>query len=229
LHGMRVFAREGSFIHLVVPRGAKVHRLPFVQVHESRRFGSADISLTQGYPCTEPARSAVDAAAWQPWPRFAMTMMAATVQQRIASTVQVDHALARCGRVCHKRYMRLALKDIAGGAESLGEIDFANVCRRFRLRPPDRQVRRTDPAGRRRYLDCEWILEDGTVVVLEIDGAHHLDVEHWEADMRRERRLVTSRRLVLRATAAEVRFDPADVVTDLRALGVPTCQNVTGL
>ena len=221
LHGMDVFAAEGAFIHLLIPRGVKVHRLAGVQVHESRRFGLCDRRLVSGFPCVEAARSAVDAAAWQPWPRFAMTMMAAAVQQRISTVVELDQALARCGRVRHKQYMRLALRDIAGGAESLGEIDVAAMCRRFGLREPDRQVLRRDPSGRRRYLDCEWILDDGTVVVLEIDGAHHLNVEHWQADIRRERKVVTSRRFVLRATAAEVRVDPADVVGDLRAMGVP--------
>ena len=98
----------------------------------------------------------------------------------------------------------------------------AAMCRRFGLRSPDRQVVRRDPSGRRRYLDCEWRLADGTVVVLEIDGAHHLEVEHWEADMRRERKIVRSRQFVLRATAAEVHLDPADVCGDLRAMGVPS-------
>ena len=222
LHGMRVFADEGSFIHLVVPHGARVRRLPGVMVHESRRFSESDIHHVHDFPCTAAARSAIDAAAWQRWPRFAMTMMAAVVQQRVTTVQALDLALATCGRVRHKQYMRVALRDIAGGAESLGEIDVAAMCRRFGLRPPDRQVVRRDPSGRRRYLDCEWRLADGTVVVLEIDGAHHLEVEHWEADMRRERKIVRSRQFVLRATAAEVNLDPADVCGDLRAMGVPS-------
>ncbi|MFY9916720.1 MAG: hypothetical protein WAK18_18750 [Nocardioidaceae bacterium] len=226
LHGMRVFASEAAHIHLVIPRGAKVRQLPLVQIHESRRFGLADKQWRQGFPCLGPARSAVDAAAWQRSRRFAMTMMAAVVQQRLCTVAELDAALARCGRVRHKNYMRIALRDIAGGAESLGEIDVAELCRRFGLELPDRQVFRRDPSGRRRYLDCEWILADGTIVVLEIDGAHHLDVENWQADMRRERKIVTSRRFVLRATAAEVYLDPADVVGDLRALGVPTTRVV---
>ena len=184
LHGMRVFAEEGSFIHLLVPHGARVRRLPGVSVHESRRFSEFDIHHAQGFPCTAAARSAIDAAAWHRWPRFAMTMMAAVVQQRVTTVQALDLALATCGRVRHKRYMRIALRDIAGGAESLGEIDVAAMCRQ--LWPPSTRPtgRPTGPSGRRRYLDCEWRLADGTVVVLEIDGAHHLQVEHWEADMR---------------------------------------------
>ena len=117
--------------------------------------------------------------------------------------------------------MRIALRDIAGGAQALSEIDMAALCRRHHLRPPDRQVVRRDASGRRRYLDCEWVLDDGTIVVLEIDGSHHLDVQHWEEDIKRERRVVISRRIVLRATSAEMRLQSTEVVADLRAIGVP--------
>jgi hypothetical protein len=221
LWGFRSFAKEAAGIHVVVPHGAKVAGLPSLVVHESRRFGEVDVRRTNGLPCTERARSAIDAAAWQPWPRFAMAMMAAAVQQRICHTDELEAALVTVGRVRHKAYLRLALRDIAGGAEALSEIDMAALCRRHRLRPPDRQVLRRDPSGRRRYLDCEWVLEDGTRVVLEIDGAHHLDVAHWEADIKRERKVVITRRIVLRATSAEMRLESLDVVKDLIAVGVP--------
>ena len=221
LHGFEGFAEEARRIHLVVPRGAKCASLAGVQVHESRRFDALDITKAGALPRTNPTRSAVDAAAWQPWPRFAVTMLAAVVQQRLCTVEQLDQALARVGRVRHKAYMRLAVRDIAGGAQALSEIDFAAVCRRFGLQQPDRQRVRRDPRGRRRYLDSEWVLDDGTIVVLEIDGSHHLEVEHWEADMRRERQVVISRRWVLRTSSAEVRLDPAAVVADLIAMGVP--------
>ena len=219
--GFRAFAAEAESIHIVVPRGNKCADLPGVKVHESRRFDERHITVYRGFPCTERARSAIDAAAWQPWPRFAITVLAAAVQQRVCTVSHLEEALAKVGRVRHKRHMRLALRDIAGGAESLGEIDMAALCRRFGLQPPDRQRSRRDPSGRRRYLDCEWHLDDGAVVVLEIDGTHHLDVEHWTADMKRERKVVISRRWVLRAAASEVRLEGAALMADLAAMGVP--------
>ena len=125
------------------------------------------------------------------------------------------------GRVRHKHWMRLALLDIAGGAESLSEIDVAKLCRAHGLRPPDRQRIRRDRHGRRRYLDCEWDTEVG-VIVLEIDGAHHMDVAHWEADMKRERQIVIGRRWVLRASSYEARAEQPELAADLRAAGVPS-------
>ena len=44
---------------------------------------------------------------------------------------------------------------------------------------PTRQVVRLDKQGRRRYLDCVWVLPDGRVIVLEIDGSFHAEVTDW--------------------------------------------------
>ena len=75
--------------------------------------------------------------------------------------------------------------------------------------------------GRKRFLDCEWDLPDGTVLVLEVDGAHHMEVAHWDDDIKRQRKVVARHRHLLRATAMQARFEQADLVADLVAMGVP--------
>jgi hypothetical protein len=222
LAGFKGFSRECDEIHLIVQRGARATPLPGVHVHESRRLGADDIVHAQGLPRTETARSVLDAAAWQPWPRFACLMVAAAVQQRLTTAARLDAAMRKVGRIRHKAYLRLAIADVAMGAESLGEIDLAQLCRKLGLLPPTRQSRRQEASGRWRYLDAEWDLPNGEVVVLEIDGRHHLDVAHWQADMKRERAIVVTRRWVLRATAFEMRLEAPAVFSDLRAMGVPT-------
>ena len=62
------------------------------------------------------------------------------------------------------------------------------LCRRFDLPLPRRQVRRRDASGRWRYTDAEWSLADGTLLVLEVDGAFHMDVSSWEDDIARSAR-----------------------------------------
>ena len=116
---------------------------------------------------------------------------------------------------------------MAGGSESLGEIDLLRVCRQHRLVEPRRQVTRRDSSGRLRYLDCEWILPDDSVVVLEIDGRHHMDSRSWQDDLRRERSITLSGARVLRATTFEVRLEPALIVADLRAAGVPSTADLS--
>jgi very-short-patch-repair endonuclease len=221
LWGFRSFASEAADLHLVVPRGAKVRRWPGLVVHESRRVQPDEHVLRDGLRCTPAARSMLDAAAWQPWPRFACALLAAVVQQRLCDVDQVDEALQRIGRIRHKAYLREALREVAGGAEAVSELDLARLCRRQGLLAPARQVRRRSADGRWRYLDAEWVLPDGQRIVLEVDGAHHLDVEHWQADMRRDRSLVAGGAVVLRATALELRLEPEVVAADLVAAGVP--------
>ena len=102
----------------------------------------------------------------------------------------------------------------------MAELDVARVCRRFGLPSPRRQTGRRDASGRRRFTDCEWVLPDGTVLVLEVDGGFHMEVEHWEDDLVRQRRLTTPGRLIVRCTARELRDEPEVVVRDLRALGL---------
>lgn len=226
LAGFVPFAAEAAKVHLLVPRGTKVAQHGGVVVHESRRVDATRHVRHEGISCTPVERSALDAAAWQPWPRFACSMVAAVVQQRLTTAQRLEVELGRVGRIRHKAHLRAALRDIAGGAEALSELDLLKLCRRFRLMPPTQQRRRRGADGRVRYLDAEWRLTGGELLVLEVDGAHHLDVGHWQADMRRERTVVLSGRRVLRATSFEVRAEPQLIAADLRAAGVPTCQSV---
>lgn len=207
--------------HLVVPRGIKVPSRPGLVVHESRRLSPDDHHPGRTLPQLRPARACIDAAAWSRQPRRAIAVLAATVQQRLSTAAQLRAALASAGQVRHARLMRSHLDDIAGGAEALSEIDLVRLCRTFGLEPPAQQQIRRASDGRRRYLDCLWELPDGSTVVLEVDGAHHLSVEQWSRDMRRERSLVLRVGKVLRCSAYEARCEQAALAADLVAAGVP--------
>jgi hypothetical protein len=134
VHGFKTFAREAERLHLIIERGAKVTEHPMIVVHESRRLKPEYHVKVAGLPCTQVPRSAIDAAAWQPRPRFACALVAAVVQQRLCTVNELEDALAYVGRVRHKAYLREALRDIRGGSEALSEIDLVrsaidSVCR----------------------------------------------------------------------------------------------------
>src|SRR6478735_8889689 len=80
IRGFRFFGAEMDLLHLVIGRGATYHRFPGVTIHESRRLAPLDIVTHQALPCTRPARSAIDGAAWQPSRRYACALLAAVVQ-----------------------------------------------------------------------------------------------------------------------------------------------------
>jgi hypothetical protein len=214
---------ETSVVHVVHPRASSVPPLDGLWVHESRRLRPEDIERRRSLPVTSAARSAIDRASWQPHPRLAYAMVAAAVQQRLTRPDLLAIELRRAGRIRHAHHLRLALADVTGGAQALGELDLTALCRRHGVQPPVRQRIRTDRHGRRRYLDAEWELPQGRTVVLEVDGSHHMAAEHWTADMRRDRRLVLDSpgSVVLRCTSSEVRLAGGDLVDDLVTAGVP--------
>lgn len=221
LAGFSSFAAEAEFIHLVIPRGDRVTPFAGVQVHESRRLHPEEVVFSHGLPRTPTARSVLDAGAWQPVPRFAATMVAAAVQQRLVTADELAQAIRSVGRIRHKLYLREAIQDARDGAQSAGELELSRMCRQFGLTPPNRQSKRRDADGQWRFLDAEWVLGYGERVVLEVDGKQHMDAANWQDDMRRERSLVVGGRRVLRATNFELRHEPGFLVRDLLALGVP--------
>jgi hypothetical protein len=152
--------------------------------------------------------------------RTAQGLLAAVVQQRLSTAEKLRRELELMRPLRRAKLFRQALDDIGGGAQSMAELDVGRLCRRFGLPPPRRQVRRRDSSGRVRFTDAEWRLPDGKILVLEIDGAFHMDVECWEDDLARQRRLITPGRVVVRCTARELRDEAELVFEDLIALGL---------
>jgi len=160
-------------------------------------------------------------AAYQSSRRTAQGVVAAAVQQRLTTPARLELAVRQLTPLRWAAMFRQTIGDIAGGSQSVAEMDVLRLCRSQGLRPPDRQTRRRDSLGRLRYTDCEWRLTDGRTVVLEVDGAFHMEVEHWEDDIARQRQLTDPSRVVVRCTARELRDTPDVVGRDLRRLGVP--------
>jgi hypothetical protein len=159
-------------------------------------------------------------AAYERSSRTGQGLLAATVQQRLTTGDALGRELEQMRPLRRAKLFRTALVEIEGGAQSMAELDVGRLCRRFGLPRPRRQVRRRDSSGRVRFTDCEWVLPNGIVLVLEIDGAFHMESEHWEDDLQRQRRLVSPGRMVVRCAARELRDEPETVVQDLVAIGL---------
>ncbi len=198
-----------------------VDPVPGVVFTRTRRPLSLLRKPGKGVPRSRLEPAALMFAAADRSTRTAQAILAAVVQQRLSTAEQLRSWLDRLKPLRHAALLRRALDEISGGAQSLSEIDVARLCLRFGLARPARQRRRLDRLGRRRFTDCEWDLPDGRVVVLEVDGAFHMDVEHWEDDIARHRSLSRPDRIIVRCTSRELRDDPFQVFVDLAALGVP--------
>lgn len=160
-------------------------------------------------------------AGYDALPRSAHAILASAVQQRLTTPDRLLRWIDLLRPLRRAPAFRATLADIAGGSQSGAELDVLRMCRGHRLCPPQRQTSRTDHGGRRRWTDCEWDLPGGRTLVLEVDGAFHMEVEHWGEDKKRARRITTAHRTVIGCTAYELRHESGEVAADLIALGVP--------
>ena len=126
-------------IHVIVPWPGRAVRWDGAVVHPSRLWNAEDLTLHDGLRLTLPDVAAIRAAMWARSDRAAATIMAMSVQQRVATAEQVLLEAKRLNR--HKRRPLIldVARDIAEGAQALSELDFARLCRR-------RDLPRADPA-----------------------------------------------------------------------------------
>ena len=227
-HGLRSWDRPQ--IEVVAGKDASVpHRLPGTLIRRSRRDLESLLSRRPGPPSLRVEPAALMHAARCRSEREAHGLLAACVQQRLATADRLLEELRRLSPVRRAESLRACLSQIRDGAGSRAEMDVTDMCRDHGLVAPTRQVRRRDSSGRLRFTDAEWQLPDGRVLILEVDGAFHMDVEHWEADIQRTRRVVDPRVVMVRATSRELRDEPWSVAADLARLGVPYVGGILGV
>lgn len=139
--------------------GVRVHRV-------TRRTGE---SSSGGLPRTRVEVAALRAAAWARSDRQAALILCMVVQQRLTTGERLLSAFATVRNRGRRPFVRQVLRDVADGAQSLGELDFTEMCRRHGVPEPERQVLRRTALGRV-YLDVRWA---GSRLVVEIDGSGH--------------------------------------------------------
>lgn len=129
-----------------------------------------DEAMPAGLPRTRPAIAAIRAAHWAVSDSAAATIMAMVVQQRLVTGEQLVDTQRRVRGRTRRAFIAQVVRDIACGAQTLGELDFTGALRKRGLPEPTRQVLRALPDSRA-YLD---VLFEEYNLVVEIDGAGHL-------------------------------------------------------
>ena len=173
--GLRHYVDDS--VHVSVVHTASVKRLTGVQLHKVVRRLPDELAGGD-LPRTKPAVAALRAASWAISDRQAALVLLMTVQQRLATPRQMLEVTARMPGRRRRGFVKRVLLDAADGVQSLGELDFARMCRARGLPEPARQVLRRGPRGRI-YLDVRW---KGSRLVVEIDGAQHREGLNVTAD-----------------------------------------------
>ena len=164
-------------VHVSVIHTASVKHLPGVRLHKVIRRLPDELARS-GPPRTRPAVAALRAASWAVSDRQAALVLLMTVQQRLATPQHLLEVSAQMPGRRRRGFVRRVLLDAADGVQSLGELDFARMCRARGLPEASRQVVRRGPRGRI-YLDVRW---EGSRLVVEIDGAQHREGLNVTAD-----------------------------------------------
>jgi hypothetical protein len=217
LHLTKPRGHPPAVIDIAVPASCQVARHQFFVPHRCSRL--ADLT----HPFHEPrqiriAAAVLHAAAWAPTDRVAEWKVASAVQRRFVNVPQLRLALTDLPRLPRRRVVRIVLDDVELGAHARTELDFLAFLRRNRLPLPDRLQFKVRANGMR-YLDAWW---EAQRVAAEIDGAHHMEVGHWDADTLRSNEVLVAARddrvMLLRVTAGNMRHDETQLAGQFRAV-----------
>lgn len=212
LHASGLDGFDHDVIDIAQPANNRRHKVDRVKVHHYRTMPPV---IGGGIPRVRPDFAALHAAQRAATDRMAAFLLVLVIGQRLVlpeRLVETFGTLTRCAR---RHYLAGVIADICDGVRSLGELDFARLCRRYGLPPPSRQVMRRLPGGRV-YLDVYW---DHCDLVVEIDGGHHAQALHPVLDALRQNEITLTRNTVLRIPLLGLRLDEATFMNQVaRAL-----------
>lgn len=220
LAGLRGWERDK--VQVLVPYSSAVPGpLEGFRYVRSRRAVGAWRSSAPGVPRCRLEQAVLLFASAERSERTAHGILAAVVQQRLTTASRLMEVVDDLAPLRRAADLRAVLIEIDGGAQSVAELDVRRLCREHGIALPRRQTKRRDGDGRVRYTDCEWSLLGGRTLVLEVDGSFHMDADHWEDDLARQRSLSRPDLVIVRCTARELKHERAKVAMDLLRLGVP--------
>ena len=155
-------------LHVSVAHGWRPQKVEGVRLHHVSRVED-EVVWVRALPCVRAEVAAVRAAHWARSDRQAALILCLVIQQRLTTGPRLVAAARAVRGRRRRKLVRLLVRDIADGAQSLGELDFSQMCREKGLPEPARQIVRRGPGGRI-YLDAGW---PDLGVVVEVDGSQH--------------------------------------------------------
>jgi hypothetical protein len=213
LYGLGLIAAEAYTFDVLIPATKQRHSVSFVLIHQTTRM--PDQVIRNGRrPYAQPSRALADAARSMRDLRQVRALIAGAVQRgdcRLAALAQE----LRDGQTWHSARLRKVLEEVADGVRSVVEAELRDLIERAGLPRPMFNPRLFTADGA--FIACPdaWWPEAG--VAAEVDSKQwHLLPADWERTMRRHAAMISRGILVLHFSPAQIRSDPATVVTAIR-------------
>jgi very-short-patch-repair endonuclease len=206
---------ESTLVEIGVARNRHLRVSP--SLHRVRYLVAGDITRREGLRITTPLRTLTDLATLRD-PALLERCVESALRLRLVADSElrrVEWVLARAGGPTWRTVVDRRPVG-APATESDAETAFVQLCRRFGLPEPTRQLEVV--LGRRHRLDFAWIDER---VAVEVDGRAVHGPDMLGADLRRQNRIVLAGWLILRFTYEDLVRFPADTAQQVgRALAL---------
>ena len=215
LHAAGLERFDWGSIRVSVPRGARVRRVPGVDIRQTRRWAASDLHPGSGVPRARVEVATVRAALWARSDKQAALVVTMAVQQGLTTPQGLGREMLRVRRDKRRALLYAVVLDLLEGAATISEAEFIRACRSRGLPPPTRQSLRRTRKGDC-YLDAEWEEWD---VAVEIDGIQHSWASNVVADALRHNEITLDHTTVLRLPLLGLRVAPDDFFAQIeRAL-----------
>jgi hypothetical protein len=209
--------RGRPWVDVTAP-GTRGRRRPGIRVHSAATLAAHDVAVIDGIPCTTLARTLLDIAE-DATRREVERACDRAETQRLLDMTAIDDVLARAnGRRGAALLTAVLSEHRVGSTLTRNELEerFLAICRDVELAPDRVNAWIAYPDGGGAEADFLWHAQR---LIVEVDGRDvHTTRRAFEADRRRDQRLMLLGWRIVRFTWRQVMFEPAYVAATLRAL-----------
>lgn len=211
--GLRNVPEECTVIHLLVPHGRRVRNYDYVHVERTHR--PPKVIIRRGLRLAEPTRAVLDGCRRMTELRPIRALLTEAVQCSLTTCERLNEELERGSRR-GSAVPRLVLAEMAGGAESVAELDAVRVWKRSGLPEPQWNKPLFSASGRFVGKPDAWFEEAG--LAWEIDSlTFHADAEGFARTLDRNARYAAAGVLVLPTLPSRLCTHPEVVVAELKS------------
>lgn len=210
--GLRNVPEKCTLVHLLVPHGRRLHNYDYVHVERTHRMPK--VLNRRGLPVSEPTRAVLDGCRRMTELRPVRALLTEAVQRSFTTYERLIQEL-EVGSRRGSAVPRLVLAEMAGGAESVAELDAVRLWKRSGLPEPQWNKPLFSRSGAYLGKPDAWFEQVG--LAWEIDSlAFHAGAEGFARTLSRNARYAAAGVLVLPTLPARLRTDPEEVIAELK-------------